>query len=345
MDGDGIPGEGHGGGKAQGRGSSVDLTLGGWYNGLMARASRTIEFAQVDVFTDTVFGGNPVAVVHNAHGLTPRQMQQIAREMNLSETAFVLPPTQPEKARFRVRFFTPKCEIPFAGHPTLGTFYVLAKKGLIPLTEPVTRVHQETGLGILPVDLVVQKGAVEKVFMTQPQPTFGRKLDHQDDLMRLASGLGIPHHQLEDQRSPIQVASTGLPVLIVPVKSLNAIAEIRLWVPVIEALCEKYKVQGVMPFSTLTVEEASTVHARMFAPSIGILEDPATGSASGALGAYLVKHHLIPVEAVTRIIAEQGYEMNRPSTIHIEIESEKDAITRVRVGGEVVVALEGTLTF
>ncbi len=319
--------------------------LRAWYNFPMARKFRTIEFAQVDVFTDSVFGGNPVAVVHNGKGLTARQMQQIAREMNLSETAFVLPPTQPQQAQFRVRFFTPTREIPFAGHPTLGTFYVLAKKGFITLVEPVTRIYQETGLGILPVDLVVHQGDIEKVFMTQPQPTWGKQLIHADDLMRLASGLGIPHHQINHLKSPVQVVSTGLPVLIVPVKSLKAIAEIRLWVPVIEALCNKYKAQGVMAFSSITVQETSTVHARMFAPSIGILEDPATGSASGALGAYLVNHRVIPVEPVTKIICEQGYEMSRPSTIYVEIESTGETILQVRVGGEVVVALEGSLTF
>jgi len=310
----------------------------------MNARQKQIKFIQADVFTDTAFGGNPVAVIPDATDLTTEEMQKVAREMNLSETAFVSAPTDP-KAQVRIRFFTPMQEIPFAGHPTLGAVYILAQQGRFSLTEPVTRIHQQTGLGVLPVDLYVKDGEIQKVVMVEPKHTILARVEAEQDILKLATGLSIHANQILRDRFPVEVVSTGLPVMIIPLRSLTAVKEIRLKPLLIEEICAKYGAHGAMVFSLMTVQPTSAVHTRMFAPSIGIAEDPATGSASGALGAYLVRHRAVEVKPTTHITSEQGYELDRPSTIYIDVDSRGHEITEVRVGGETIIVLEGTLTF
>jgi len=305
---------------------------------------RALKFYQADVFTLQPFGGNPVAVIPDAKGLTDDELQQIAREMNVSETVFVFPPTD-KAAVVRLRIFTPTQEIPFAGHPVLGTFFVLAELGLIRAKEPVTRVLQECNIGLFPVDLHAKEGRVVRVVMSQPKPEFLGAIEETEDLYKVAGALGLAKYAIAEAKWPIEVVSTGLPVLIVPVRSLTAVRSIRPDASAITDVCRRFGANGIMVFTTVTVEPYATVHTRMFAPSIGILEDPATGSASGALGAYLVQNGVVEVGPTTEIIAEQGYEMDRPSRILIQVESDDDAIQDVKVGGHCVMVVEGTLTF
>jgi trans-2,3-dihydro-3-hydroxyanthranilate isomerase len=305
---------------------------------------HTIKFYQADVFTDEPFGGNPVAVVPQAEGLTDDQLQQIAREMNLSETVFVFPPND-QAAVVRLRIFTPTQEIPFAGHPVIGTFFILAELGIIPVKESLTRVMQECNIGLFPVELHAVAGMVERVVMTQPKPEFLGPVEETEDLYKVASALGLSKHVIADTKWPLEVVSTGLPVLIVPVRTLTAVRSIRPDATAIADLCRRFGANGLMVFTTVTVEPSATVHTRMFAPSIGILEDPATGSASGALGAYLVQNGVVDVLPVTEIIAEQGFEIDRPSSIFIQVESDDDIIQSVKVGGQCVKVIEGTLNF
>ena len=170
-------------------------------------------------------------------------------------------------------------------------------------------------------------------------------VDNRDDLFSIAKALGVAKQQITDTRRPVQVVSTGLPVMIVPMRTLTAVRSIIPDVSAVAALCQQYGANGMMVYSTMTVEQQATVHTRMFAPLIGIIEDPATGSASGALGAYLVQNGVVEVGPMTEIVAEQGYEIERPSRILIQIESEDDAIQEVKVGGQAVMVVEGTLTF
>jgi trans-2,3-dihydro-3-hydroxyanthranilate isomerase len=305
---------------------------------------RLLKFYQADVFTEDPFGGNPVAVFPDAHGLADHQLQQIAREMNLSETVFVLPPTD-QAAVVRLRIFTPTQEIPFAGHPVLGTFYVLAQLGLIAVTEGITRVMQECNIGLFPVELYAQDGKLTRVVMTQPKPEFLGPVDAMEDVYKIAGALGLAKYAITDMKWPIEVVSTGLPVLIVPVRTLTAVRSIQPNASAIMDICSRFGANGIMVFTTVTVEPSSTVHARMFAPSIGILEDPATGSASGALGAYLVQKGVVDVAPTTDIVVEQGYEIERPSQIFVRVESDDDIIKTVKVGGQCVMVVEGTLTF
>ena len=305
---------------------------------------RSLKFYQADVFSGEPFGGNPVAVFPDAGGLTDDELQQIAREMNLSETVFVFPPTD-KAAVVKLRIFTPTQEIPFAGHPVLGTFFILAELGIIPVKESMTRVMQECNIGLFPVELHAEDGLVERVVMTQPKPEFLGPVEEAEDLYKVASALGLAKHVIADMKWPIEVVSTGLPVMIVPVRTLTAVRSIRPDASAITDVCRRFGANGIMVFTTVTVEPTATVHARMFAPSIGILEDPATGSASGALGAYLVQNRVVEVTPTTEIVVEQGYEIERPSRILVQVESDDDAIQSVKVGGQVVMVVEGTLTF
>lgn len=305
---------------------------------------RTLTFYQADVFTDRPFGGNPVAVVPEAMGLSDRELQQIAREMNLSETVFVFPPTDPA-ATAKLRIFTPTQEIPFAGHPVLGAFFVLAKLGRLPSKNEATRLLYECNLGSFPLEILAREGEILRVVMSQPKPQFLGVVDNLKDLFEIANALGLPKSQITDTKVPVEVVSTGLPIIIVPVRTLTGVRSMTPNVSAINDLCARHGAKGLMAFTTMTVEEASAVHTRVFAPPIGVLEDPATGSASGALGAYLVQNGVVEVAPMTEILAEQGYELERPSRILIQVESDDDAIQQVKVGGQAVMVIEGTLTF
>jgi trans-2,3-dihydro-3-hydroxyanthranilate isomerase len=305
---------------------------------------RSIKFYQADVFTDAVFGGNPVAVVPEAADLTDWEMQKIAREMNLSETVFVLPPTVPT-AEFRLRFFTPTREIPFAGHPVLGAFHVLAHLGRVKLREPITRVHQETGVGVLALDLMVREGHIRQIMMAQPKPEFLGLVEPLRDLFEVAKAVAVPKTKITGTGLPVEIVSTGLPVMVVPVRTLTAVSNASPNIALLNSVCEQHKALGVMLFSTVTVREESTVHTRMFASPIGVVEDPATGSASGALGAYLVKNGVVDVGPTTEIICEQGFEIDRPSRLVVHVQSDDDEIKSVHVGGQAVMVIEGELSF
>jgi len=306
---------------------------------------KEYRFFQVDVFTDRPFGGNPLAVFPNAEGLTTDQMQSVAREMNLSETTFVLPP-QATEADFKVRIFTPAAELPFAGHPVVGTHWVLAHLGHVDLSEPVTQVRFELGVGVLPADLHVVDGRVGKVVMTQDRPTFHTIVE---DVSELAQGLGLPAEAITETGLPVQLVSTGVPQMMVPVRSLKEVQGLdasKLNTAVLNRACGAVGTKCVMVFSLETERSQSTVHTRMFAPLLGVPEDPATGSANGALGAYLVHYRAVSVtEPTTHIVSEQGAEIGRPSTLYVDVDSEGETVTAVRVGGQVVLVAEGVVRF
>jgi trans-2,3-dihydro-3-hydroxyanthranilate isomerase len=310
-------------------------------------------FVQVDVFTDAPFGGNPLAVFPEAEGLTTGDMHRLAQEMNLSETTFVLPPQAPD-ADFKVRIFTPAAELPFAGHPVVGTHWVLAHLGRVDLREPVTQVRFELGVGVLPADLHVADGRVERVVMTQDRPTFHAVIE---DVTELAAGLGVAPEAITATGWPVEVVSTGLPQMMVPVRSLAEVQGLdpgRLNTAALNRVCHAAGTDCVMVFTFETEQPEATVHVRLFAPLLGVPEDPATGSANGALGAYLVHHasassplrRAVPVTApTTYIVSEQGAEINRPSTLYVEVDSAGEEITAVRVGGQVVPVIEGVVRF
>ena len=305
----------------------------------MPSERRSLKFYQADVFSAQPFGGNPVAVFPEAQGLTDDQLQQIAREMNLSETVFVFPPTDPA-AVVRLRIFTPTQEIPFAGHPVVGTMHVLAQLGMIATPEPVTRVVQECNIGLFPVDLLMRDGQVMRVVMTQPEPQFLERIEDTEDLYKVAAALGIPKHTITDTKWPLEVVSTGLPVLIVPVRTLTAVRSINPDPSAIVDLCGRFGANGITAFTTVTVEPFSNVHSRMFAPAIGIPEDPATGSATCAAVGLLAHLDKQRSGEFTYDFA-QGVEMGRPSTLRARAEKTNGVVTATWVGGPCVMVSEG----
>jgi len=310
----------------------------------MSTPTRRLQFYKADVFTNRPFGGNPVAVIPDAEDLSDHEFQQIAREMNLSETVFVVTPTDPA-AIAKLRIFTPTQEIPFAGHPVIGTFYILSVLKKFPLQEPVTRFMFECNIGVFPIELSVLEGKVEHVIMSQPVPQFLGTVDALQDLYEISQALGLNKANIVDTRLPIELVSTGLPVMIVPVRTLTAVTSIQVDLTGTKTVCDRLGVNGIMVFTSLTVEDWASVHTRMFASPIGIVEDPATGSASGALGAYLVKNGVVDVGPTTEIVMEQGYEIDRPSRILVQVFSDDDMIQEIKVGGQTVMVAEGTLLF
>ena len=302
---------------------------------------REYHFFQADVFTDRPFTGNPLAIFPDAEGLSSEDMQSIAKEMNLSETTFVLPATD-LKAQFRLRIFTPTSELPLAGHPVVGTCFVLAKHGILEVEEGPNRIFQECQAGVLPVDIVVKDGRVFQVTMTQSPPRF---FDEYTDRKLLADAVGLSEDQLLPDDLPAQVVSTAVPQLMVPARSLRHMDKIELDLVAMRKVLAETQTDSFMIFTRECIHPESTVHARMFAPTVGVVEDPATGSASGALGAYLVHRGLVTAEPTAHIVVEQGYEMGRPSAIYVDVDSGEKGPFEVRVGGKAVEIAEGKLSF
>jgi trans-2,3-dihydro-3-hydroxyanthranilate isomerase len=290
---------------------------------------RKLQYYLVDVFTDRAFGGNPLAVVTDARDLSTETMQALAREFNLSETTFVLPPQDP-KHDYHVRIFTPAVELPMAGHPTVGTAFVLAHKHLIQPLQQETTITFEEGVGPIPVTFKVQAGHLQSIHMRQPLPTFGATFS---DRATIAEMLSLDTADL-DATLPLEVVSCGVPFLYVPIKSLAAMRAIQFRRDVWERTLRDFEASQAFLFTQEVEVAGSTVHSRMFAPAMGIVEDPATGAASGPLGCYLVRHKNAISSGTMEIVSEQGIEMGRPSFIQIAIEHEGVDITGVHVGGQ-----------
>jgi trans-2,3-dihydro-3-hydroxyanthranilate isomerase len=305
-------------------------------------AMKKARYVRVDVFANRPFGGNPLAVFPDARNLTSKEMQLLAMEMNLSETTFVLPPSKGSGADFKVRIFVPDMEIPYAGHPTLGTFFVLARQGRIRLREPVTTVRMEVKAGVMPVEIHSSKGEITKVVTVQNLPEFGAVMKHTD---LIAEAISVKPSDLDLKKAPPQVVSTGLPWLIVPVRTRAAVEKAAGNTAAFAELKKKLPKKFADVYITCLdpIEKGSTTHSRgLSLVARNIVEDPATGSASGCLGAYLVHRKLVPVQKVTRIVNEQGYEIGRPSKIGIEVgTSANGEIESVRVGGSVVHMMDG----
>ena len=269
------------------------------------------EYRLLDVFTDRAFGGNQLAVFLDGRGISDELMARIANELQLAETTFVLPPTSADADR-RVRIFTPAKELPFAGHPTAGTAYVIAdgRDGVVRLEE---------GVGTIRVTL--DGGFVQ---MTQLVPTFTATTVTRSTA---AAALSLAEDEVRAD-IPLEVGSSGVAFVFVPLRDLDAVRRARHRAGVLAENLYVFAMGGDLP--------GSAVHGRMFGAAVGIAEDAASGSAQGPLGAYLVRHRLVPAAPTVRIRSEQGFEMGRPSILEIEIDSAGDAITGARVGGRCV---------
>ncbi|MFI5272183.1 MAG: PhzF family phenazine biosynthesis protein [Ktedonobacterales bacterium] len=300
---------------------------------------RKFRFLQYDVFTNTPFGGNQLAVFPDASSLSDAEMQAIAREMNFSETTFVLP-ADDLKALRRVRIFTPSSELPFAGHPVVGTTFALASEGIIPPVEP-SPVHLQLGVGTLPVDLLFEGERLSFVWMHQPVPNF---TPWRGDVARLAAALGLAAGDL-DSRLPIERGSAGLAYLYIPVRTQAALRAAMPTDALTSLLADPSGHLHAYLFTRDALATGVDARARMFARDLGIMEDAATGSAAGPLGVYLLRHGVAAPDELgeTRMRFEQGIEMGRTSALYVAVSGAAGAVHDVRVGGEAVLVARGEL--
>jgi len=294
-------------------------------------------FWRVDVFTDRPLTGNPLAVFPDGKGLTDEQMLAITREMNISETTFVLP-SKAERADYRNRIFTPGGELPFAGHPSLGTAFVAAEEGIVPKREGVSTIHQEVGIGVLPLDLHISGGVIRKVVMTQGRPSVGRKIVNVDGIAR---ALRVRPRDITATGLRPQVASTGIPSLQIPLRSVEIVQNLAPDPARLSSVLKRiHRDAGAYVFAFVAGDNAD-LHARAFFPNQGIVEDPATGSAAGACGAYLAANRRLPTK--DQFVIEQGTEIQHQSRIEVAVTVKGSRPTAVRVGGQVVPVMRGTL--
>ncbi len=300
---------------------------------------RSYRYLHLDVFTDHLFGGNQLAVFLDARGLSAETMQAIAKEMNFSETTFVLPP-EAGGTDARMRIFTPGEELPTAGHPTVGTTFALARSGVIERGRQ--RFVYGCNIGPVPVTMTWNGDDLDFVWMTQSLPTFGAVIP---DPARTAAALSLSPAAVAATGQPVQVVSCGVPFLLVPLTTRSAVDSAVVNPGVLDMLFTQVntRAHGLMVFTSQPGDVRATVYSRMFAPEMGITEDPATGIATGPLGCYLVRHKIVRPERAGAMISLQGVKMGRPSQLHMSIGLENGEISSVRVGGESVLAGEGTL--
>jgi len=285
-----------------------------------------IKYSIVDVFSQGKYTGNPLAVFKNTGNLSDKEMQQIAKEINFSETTFILSDVK-NAGGFDVRIFTPNEEIPFAGHPTLGTAFIIQTEIV---EEPVETLILNYKAGQIPVSF----NQDEVIWMKQNEPTFGPLLDKKI----VSDVLNIGHEYIEDD-FPIQEVSTGLPSIIVPLKSLEAVKKVNIDKEKYFTLIENLEAKAILVFSRETYHSENNINVRDFAEYYGIPEDAATGSSNGCLAAYLVKYKYFNKSEIN-IRVEQGYEIGRPSLLFLKA-NERNEKMNVHVGGRVIKIAQG----
>ena len=297
----------------------------------------TYSYHTADVFTDVPFGGNQLAVLPDAAGLTDEQMLAITREFNLSETVFVFPPDDPKNTR-RLRIYTPSGELPFAGHPTVGTAYVLAQTGEITLTGEETRIIFEEGVG--PVPVLIRASAGKPVFTQLSAAKIPERRPASIDAAGLAEVLSLdPSDIRSDEPFVPEAVSVGVPFLFVPLRSIDALGRAR----VREDVWERSLKKSWAPDIYLFVETGDgVVRSRMFGPKVGVSEDPATGSAAAGFGGYLAARSKTR-DGTLKTLIHQGVEMGRPSRLEVETDVVGGEVKAVRVGGASVLVSSGEL--
>jgi trans-2,3-dihydro-3-hydroxyanthranilate isomerase len=290
------------------------------------------QFYIVDVFAEEKYAGNQLAVVRDAAALSDSQMQKITKEMNYSETTFILS-EEPRDGGYDVRIFTPGAEVPFAGHPTLGTAYIIQKEII---KKPIDKVILNLKVGQIPVAFQNAGEGGNILWMKQIEPTFGEVLDGSD----IARALTVNKDDIDD-RFPIQEVSTGLPFIIVPLKTLDATKRSKINKDVFFKLIENTQAKMVLLFCPETYQLDNNLNVRVFCDYYGISEDPATGSGNGCLAGYLVKHRYFGTSQID-VRVEQGYEIGRPSLLYLKAQ-DKDGKIDVNVGGKVIMVAKGQL--
>ena len=292
-----------------------------------------------DVFTDVAFRGNQLAVFPDARGIPDERLQDIAREFNFSETTFVYPPASPAHAR-RVRIFTPGGELPFAGHPTIGTAHVLAAIGEIPLAGAETNIVLEELVG--PVHVMVRAEGGQPTFCQLTAAKLPEEGPPPPSVADLADVLGLAPEDLVGGDWAPRGFSCGVPFLFVPLRDRAAVARARARTDACARVLGESWSRELFVFARGGERGGSDLHGRMFAPLLGVPEDPATGSAAAALAGYLARRSP-QRDGTLKWRLEQGFEMGRPSILDIEADVVSGAVTAVRVGGASVLVCEGEM--
>jgi len=295
---------------------------------------RPFRLYQIDSFTCERFTGNPAGVVPDATGLSDVQMQAIAREMNISETAFIFP-ADTASSDMTVRFFTPTTEVPLCGHATIAAHWVRAYEGA-----PDGLFKQKTGAGILPVEIERGNGGATRIWMTQNPTVFEAPVDDKvkDEIQ---SSLGVAELSTI---GPVQIVSTGHSKVMVPLPSIHILQALKPDLTALSRISERIGCNGFFAFVLADPDEGVFAHGRMFAPAIGIPEDPVTGNACGPLGAYLVEHGIVACEQgkTVELTVRQGEAMGRPGLVNVEVHRAGDTLG-VRIAGEAVLVFATTL--
>jgi trans-2,3-dihydro-3-hydroxyanthranilate isomerase len=296
-------------------------------------------YLTADVFTDQPYGGNQLAVFPDASSIPEHRLQDVAREFNYSETTFVYPPSDPAHTR-RVRIFTPGTELPFAGHPTVGTAHVLAAIGGVPLAGELTRIVLEELVGPVPVTIRAERGQPTYCALSVAKlPEEGPPAPSREALAR---ALSLEVDDLLDGDWEPRGWTCGVPYLFVPLRDRAAVARSRVNADAWERVLADSWAPEILVFAREGERAGSDLHGRMYAPGFGIAEDPATGSAAAAMAGYLARRDPRR-DGTLRWRLEQGFEMQRPSILDIEADVAHGVITGVRVGGATVLVCEGTM--
>jgi len=301
-----------------------------------------LRFIQVDVFTASPFGGNPVVVILDPGGVTAEQMQRVARGMNFAETSYVVPPSRPG-AQFAVRGFTPTTEVAYSGHQLLGTAAVLAESGRLALEDGTGEVLAEMGGRTWPVTVELAGGRVRHVSVVA-RPAKVRATLPADRVAEVAEALSVAPAAILGAGLPLEVVESGLVCLVVPVAHLEGARSLMPVEQAVDGLLQALGADCLIAFCRETLAADRAAHTRVFAPPLGVFEDAATGAANGALAAYLLRHGGIDGPPGGRIRFEQGSEVGRPSLIELTVDAATDPPT-IHVGGAVARSAEGAVFF
>ncbi|MEO0137227.1 MAG: PhzF family phenazine biosynthesis protein [candidate division WOR-3 bacterium] len=300
--------------------------------------AKWVKAKRLSVFTSNPYAGNPAWVVMGADDIKDEDLKLLANDLNpVSDTAFVLS-EQTHEADIYLRFFTGSGEINFSGHASIAAYFALSGENILNLKEPETTVRQRTKAGIQIVDLRVKDNKITRATMTLAKPNY---LDIEVNPVQLSRILGISQHDLLAANLPFDIISTGYYDLIVPIKSLEIMKNIKPDFTFMNNFCIRLGIHGIIVFCMETFEPGDTVFMRHFAPVVGINEDPISGAAAGSVGCYLIRKNLIEPSNFSRIIVEQGYLQNRQGKVYVHVECSRDQIYRVKVGGNAVLTFTG----
>lgn len=296
--------------------------------------TKKIEFFYVDAFTTETFGGNPAGVIPNAENLTDEDMQKIANELNLSETAFLLP-TSNADPNYKIRYFTPTKEVDFCGHATLGTAWLMATK--YNWIDKDDKIVFESNIGLIPVKWLMENNQLTRVSMTQVRPQV-KSIDISPAVV--ANLVGIHETEIDD-RYPIKIANTGVPHLMVPVKTRQAIDQAEPNLNELKKMNNDFNISTTHLF-TFDTNGQFDIYTRDFCPNIGIDEDPVTGAANGALGGYLYLENILAQQERHQLMIGQGHTINRPGILYVTITPDAETAV-IEVAGAAVVSIEGII--